>query len=368
MAINYIGSAVSDSGTIDLTGISMQPDDIVIVISGEDAGAPALATGYTSIAVTSSTGDIRYMYKIMPNPVDSSVTGLTNASDCGHLAMVFRGVDTTDPIDTFQTSAGISGDPNPPSITPTVDGCMIVAMGFLDDDLISTPSPPTDFTLSTFNTFGSTGEGGSVMGAYFSQTTAGTINPTAFNTDGSDWWGAITIALTPEPVNYVQEYGLAYTRNYIASDLTGRIKVWNGSSWDLKPVKVWNGTAWLNKPVKRWNGTSWAIIHQSDLTDAYVPDLTYDRAYSRAYTGTQTVFYGGYTGTGTAFYSNNYVTDYTVPLGYSRAYTGAVFYGGFGGSTGTINYVSVYGTTYVGIASYAQDYTAISYDRNYAGV
>lgn len=37
-------------------------------------------------------------------------------------------------------------------------------------------------------------------------------------------------------------------------------KVWNGSSYDLKPVKTWNGSSWVTKPVKRWNGSSWITI------------------------------------------------------------------------------------------------------------
>jgi hypothetical protein len=38
---------------------------------------------------------------------------------------------------------------------------------------------------------------------------------------------------------------------------TGRLKVWTGSAWTLKPVKVWMGAAWVEKPVKVWNGSAW---------------------------------------------------------------------------------------------------------------
>jgi hypothetical protein len=38
---------------------------------------------------------------------------------------------------------------------------------------------------------------------------------------------------------------------------TGRMKVWNGSAWTLKPVKVWTGSAWVEKPVKVWDGSAW---------------------------------------------------------------------------------------------------------------
>lgn len=38
---------------------------------------------------------------------------------------------------------------------------------------------------------------------------------------------------------------------------TGQIKVWNGSSWEAKPIKAWNGSTWETKPVKRWDGSAW---------------------------------------------------------------------------------------------------------------
>ena len=40
-------------------------------------------------------------------------------------------------------------------------------------------------------------------------------------------------------------------------DLTGKVKVWDGSAWTRKPAKVWNGTVWVEKSVKVWNGTAW---------------------------------------------------------------------------------------------------------------
>jgi hypothetical protein len=38
---------------------------------------------------------------------------------------------------------------------------------------------------------------------------------------------------------------------------TGRLKVWSGSAWGLKPAKVWSGSAWVTKPAKVWNGSAW---------------------------------------------------------------------------------------------------------------
>lgn len=43
--------------------------------------------------------------------------------------------------------------------------------------------------------------------------------------------------------------------------LTGsNVNVWNGSTWELKPVKVWDGSTWTQSPLKVFTGTSWKTI------------------------------------------------------------------------------------------------------------
>lgn len=37
----------------------------------------------------------------------------------------------------------------------------------------------------------------------------------------------------------------------------GRLKVWTGAQWALKPVKVWDGQAWVVKQLKGWGGAGW---------------------------------------------------------------------------------------------------------------
>lgn len=37
----------------------------------------------------------------------------------------------------------------------------------------------------------------------------------------------------------------------------GRLKVWTGAQWALKPVKVWNGSAWVERPVRAFTGGEW---------------------------------------------------------------------------------------------------------------
>ncbi|HET9787101.1 MAG TPA: hypothetical protein VFP47_08210 [Pyrinomonadaceae bacterium] len=43
----------------------------------------------------------------------------------------------------------------------------------------------------------------------------------------------------------------------VPNERSGKVKIWNGSSWDSHPVKIWNGTSWETRPIKGFNGTDW---------------------------------------------------------------------------------------------------------------
>ena len=114
--------------------------------------------------------------------------------------MAFRNVDSTNPLNVSSPTAasGGTGMPNPPAITTISDGCMIVAMGFLDDDVVaSSVTAPTNFTLALAAEYGSAGNGATNMGAYFLQSTAGTEDAGAFGGTGDDAWFAAKAALNP---------------------------------------------------------------------------------------------------------------------------------------------------------------------------
>ena len=205
--ITFVGSAASRAAaaSIDISGLSLQENDIVIYFGGQDtAGAPALPTGYSALATTTSnSADSRSAYKRMGASPDSSVSGLTSTLTCGHLAVVFRGVHTTTAIDQTTTTAvsSTNGDPNSPSIDTVTDGAMVVTCAFLDDD-IATVSGLSGYTLVTFGgnnqyQVGSSGSGGTLMAAYLLKATAGTEDPGTFTTSGADAWSAHTIALRP---------------------------------------------------------------------------------------------------------------------------------------------------------------------------
>jgi hypothetical protein len=201
---------VANTGRVTLTGASitlpsgLQPGDLVIVASASDDATPSYATGYTAGQQGRSSVGYQWCYKFMGNPVDTTATGLTNDVRTAHLAIAFRGVNPTTPLDVSSPSVatGGSGTPNPPPITTVTDNSVVVALGFLDDDNVAaTAGAPANFTFAAASQ-GSSG-GATVMAAFRLKTPAGSENPGAFSGGDDDWVAtnlALRIAPAPEPV------------------------------------------------------------------------------------------------------------------------------------------------------------------------
>lgn len=48
-----------------------------------------------------------------------------------------------------------------------------------------------------------------------------------------------------------------YLRFEVTYETGGNVKVWNGSSWVVKPLKVYKTGAWLEEIVKAYTGSTW---------------------------------------------------------------------------------------------------------------
>jgi hypothetical protein len=198
--ITFIGSSSgTNSGgggfNLSLPG-GLQENDLVLGIACCDAGSVASPTGYTSI----SNGNINSVqhtlsYKFMGGSPDTyfPVPSMSASSGVAAVVMVFRGVNTSTPLDTTTTTAtGGSGDPDCPSITTVTDGAFVVAVGCLDDDAI------TSCTISGYSDVDFAGIVAiSAMMAYKNVATAGAENPAAFVTNGDDAWISFSVALRP---------------------------------------------------------------------------------------------------------------------------------------------------------------------------
>lgn len=207
--IEYVTGTTSQSGgTMTLSGI--QSGDVVLLFGATDSGDMSNTdpSGWSE-GTTNSTGaqpnndnvpDTSFYY-IVSSGTSVSANNLTDpGSGAVYVMMAFRGVNTTTVFNTTtQESGGATGNPDSPSITTTTNGCMIVSVGFLDDDdSASSATAPSGYTLGpTEDTGANNGSGATIMTAYLLQSTAGAVNPGAFSSSGNDEWKAYTIALNP---------------------------------------------------------------------------------------------------------------------------------------------------------------------------
>ena len=229
MAIEYVGGQVAGRAnpsnatavTFALTGgLASVPaaGDLVIVtaVTGSAAGTPAMAittpTGYTALgqlnqsAVTADTS-MDVSYKVMGGTPDTTVTipGTTNNAWAEAYAIqVFRGVDSTTPMDVAAVSAGgtATGRPNPASITPTTAGAYVVICGGGAAGTGATYTAPANYTTN-FLTANGADTTDAMVGCGYRAWTSGAEDPAAYTggtTGANDSWCAYTLALRPAVV------------------------------------------------------------------------------------------------------------------------------------------------------------------------
>ena len=197
----------------------IQAGDFLILIAGSDGQTPATPSGWQSLSGGGNAPGRRVAYTFATGTTET-ISGLSDPSNnadetIAYTVLAFRGVDEDQPINDSNTGTGTNNEPNPPAVTTTVNGCMIVAAAILDDD-----SAAVDFTnltaagytagpVAATGTLGDDVDNATAMMAYISQTTAGTIDPPTFiTTDGGtppaaspDAWFAITVALSPARID-----------------------------------------------------------------------------------------------------------------------------------------------------------------------
>lgn len=222
--IQYVGSYVQGfaGGTTDRTitltsltgGIASAPaaGDLVIVYfgTGSTADRNLVVSGYTEIAelYSNDTYDTNLVaaYKFMGGTPDTSFTltgGTLSTADAGAVAVqVWRGVNTVTTFDVTSTTAtGINSVLcDPPAITPTTPGSIIVSGGAGAHDGENAET----YSSSNLTAFVSVGAGDTnavTIGLGYNAWTSGAFNPAQFtfsDTDSTEFsWAAVTLALRP---------------------------------------------------------------------------------------------------------------------------------------------------------------------------
>ena len=223
--IAYVGGYVQGfAGTtsnvvISLTsltgGLASAPaaGDLVIVYfgTGSTADRNLVVSGYTEVAelYSNDTFDTNLVaaYKFMGGTPDTSFTltgGTLSATDAGAVAVqVWRGVNTVTTLDVTSTTAtGINTVLcDPPAITPTTTGAIIVSGGAGGHDNIAGAQTYSSSNLTQFISVGRVDTNAVTIGLGYNAWTSGAFNPAQFTFSAADdttySWAAVTLALRP---------------------------------------------------------------------------------------------------------------------------------------------------------------------------
>lgn len=189
-------------------------DDLVIVSYGvggtSDVSIGVTTAGYTEIVElfhneTGADVSLSVSYKKMSGSPDTTLdlTATGNAQNGGAVIVeVWGGVDTTTPMDVAATSiaAGDGGRPNPPAITPTTAGAVVVVVGSNASNVTDAVFTQTGSELSNFLSATSPDTLDATVGTGDFSWTSGAFDPVAWlggTTGVQDSWAAVTIALRP---------------------------------------------------------------------------------------------------------------------------------------------------------------------------
>lgn len=216
MAVTFVGSAtasVTADGDQSLPSGLAENDVVIAAVCSDGAFASGGSSGGISDGADAGTWTQLYIsgnnlpgvevyYKVMGATPDT-VIDVNNAPsrDTAFVSQAFRGVDTTTPIDnSTSTATNTSGDPDPPSHTTVTANAWRIIMGFLDDDdeasNASAPSGYTNFVAEDSGNSSST-VGCTLMMASKDAGAAGSEDPGAFSSSGSDNWASLHFALRP---------------------------------------------------------------------------------------------------------------------------------------------------------------------------
>ena len=192
-SIAYVNSATySGSGYMFLSGI--QANDFVMVASvatSDDTGT-ITATNAGTITKDQVNADSNPYHAVHYFHATGTYTEI-NVYSGNWIAIAFRNVNTTTPLDVTTTKNSSGSRPNPPAITTSTDDTMIVAFGFIDDHSgVSALTAPSGYTQAAYNYNSS--YNASVMAIYKALPSAGTDDPGQFGGD-LDATAAMTFAL-----------------------------------------------------------------------------------------------------------------------------------------------------------------------------
>lgn len=208
MAIQYVGgmaipfspASSTSPGAISLSGLSgglassPATDDLVLITYGSGAqsggslGANTVS-GYAQDAVceavtSGQSSKVTLNWKFMGATPDTTFSpSPTMRTDAGavFVVQVFRGVDKTTPFDVASQISAVTGSkPNPPPITPSTPGAVIIAGGAVQLGFTSNPSLSSSLTAFVTARADETANDVAAGAGYYASWTSGAYDPAEF--------------------------------------------------------------------------------------------------------------------------------------------------------------------------------------------
>ncbi len=211
-AITYIGESSevveAGSGTETVTlPTSLENDIIVAAITCDeqvdsDGIDTATETDWVNVHVGTSAQPGRQVVYLLQGATPNTTVAVRKRTGRDQIVIfqVFRGVDTTTPIDlAHELATGGSLDPDSPSITTVTDCAWVLSIGLQDDDtgvtLTTAPSGYTNAILA--NTGGTADQSATACMASKEVVSNGAEDPGVWDITGDDAWAAYSVALRP---------------------------------------------------------------------------------------------------------------------------------------------------------------------------
>lgn len=200
-SISYAQDA-SGSDTYNLPS-GVREGDLIICIRANDLTDAGwnTPTNYTQLVANTAGCYYQIAYNLLAAAEDTiDIDNASTAVKSAIILLAFRGVDQATPIDAVCAAqgSGTGSDPDPPSVTTVTNGAIVVAVGFMDDDNITSCSGPSGYSNTIFKAAGDAVDSScSNMAATKKVTSAGAEDPAVFATDGDDAWLSYTLAVRP---------------------------------------------------------------------------------------------------------------------------------------------------------------------------
>ena len=182
-------------------------DDLLIAVvatDGNKSTSLSAPSGWNQIIVASESDDrvtLGVWWKLAGSSEPSNRTFSWSGNEKAYGWMMrFTGHNTANPIHATATSEGDNDTPSAPSVTTTVDECLIVRIGgFDDDDHTNGDAGMAGHTTITSNESDSSSSSCSGAAAYVKQDSAGTTGSASFSLNNNEEWRTLTIAIEPDP-------------------------------------------------------------------------------------------------------------------------------------------------------------------------